>query len=105
MNRLEYDMTVGMHDVPNGERRQSEDRRTDPRGSALDRRKGERRRGRPPRADARRHKVGFKANDDEQRRIEQIAKVNGQTVAAFIREAVLEAASDCSDDPVFRRPA
>lgn len=58
--------------------------------------------GRPKRADPRRVKMGFKASEAERKRIAAIAKSNGQTVADFIREAVIEAASDCTDEPVFR---
>lgn len=59
-------------------------------------------RGRPRLPDARRQKVGFKASVQEAERIAEIARQNGQTVAEFIREAVSEAAADCSDVQVFR---
>jgi uncharacterized protein (DUF1778 family) len=62
-----------------------------------------RRRGRPTRPDARRTKVGFRVNAEEQQRIERLARMNGQTLSEFVREAVIEAASDCSDEEVFDR--
>lgn len=58
--------------------------------------------GRPRLDDARRGKLRVKASDDEKRRLAEIARLNQQTVSDFVREAINEAAADCSDTPIFR---
>lgn len=65
----------------------------------------DRRRGRRRRADARRLTLCIKVSDAEKARIVSLARLNHQDVATFVRAALSEAASDCSDDPVFREQA
>jgi len=61
-----------------------------------------RRRGRRPRADARRVVICIKVSASEKARIQKLARLNHQGLTAFVRSAVIEAAADCSDEPVFR---
>lgn len=60
-----------------------------------------RRRGRPARPDARKRCVFLRVSDDEHAALTRIARDNQQTVTDFIREAVIEAAADCTDETVL----
>lgn len=61
----------------------------------------ERRRGRPAKPGALVTWVTFRMSLEQKRKLEGIAKINGQSVQDFLREAATEAIADCSDEDVF----
>lgn len=62
------------------------------------------RRGRPPLGDAPATKtIRVRVTDETARELARIARINRTNRAAFIREAIDEAVSDCSDQRLFRR--
>ena len=80
----------------------------DERRLVADRRGTERtgpRRGRRCIDNARRLTLSIKVSASEKARIAEVALLNKQSPTEFVRAAVLDAASDCSDEPVFRLPA
>jgi uncharacterized protein (DUF1778 family) len=68
----------------------------------MERRQGERRRGRPASAEPLRNKIEVRVTSDEKRRLREVAKLNHQTVTEFVRDAVRDAAAECDDEPVLR---
>jgi predicted DNA-binding protein len=54
---------------------------------------------RPPRAEAPARAVSIKLSPYERWRLERLAKATGQTVSAFLREAIETAAADLDDEP------
>jgi hypothetical protein len=102
VNRLEHDLTVGISRATGRERR-SEDRRRVDVDVAVERRRGDRRRGRPSRVDGQRalRRIEFRLTEQENAGLEAAARENGTTVAALIRDAVNEFVADYAED---RRP-
>jgi hypothetical protein len=62
----------------------------------------DRRRGRPRTPDPRTVIVKIRLTVSQRERLSSIASLNGLNQTAFIRQAIDEAVSDCSDDPLFR---
>jgi hypothetical protein len=62
----------------------------------------DRRRGRPPLDEPRSVVVKIRLTLTQRQRLCSIASLNGLNQTAFIRQAIDEAVSDCSDDPLFR---
>jgi hypothetical protein len=59
--------------------------------------------GRPRRFDAPlSEKLWFRLTSDEAVRVRAVARLNRQSLTDFIRDAVVEAAADCTDEPVLR---
>jgi hypothetical protein len=98
VNRLEHDIVVEMSLVTGIERRQGERRRVDI-DVAVDRRRADRRRGRPSRIDGQPalRRIEFRLTDDENAGLEAAARENGTTVAALIRDAVNEFVADYAE--------
>lgn len=66
---------------------------------AVERRIGERR-GRP-RAEEPTRPIRIRITVTQRQKLTAIASLNGLTLSAFVREAIAEAAADCSDDRIF----
>lgn len=47
-------------------------------------------------------KLWVRLTRDEAGRVRAVAKLNRQSLTDFIRDAVVEAAADCTDEPVLR---
>lgn len=54
-----------------------------------------RKKGRPPRAEARGQVFSLLLSPDEMRKARIAAEVNHQTVSAFVRDAIVDAAYEC----------
>jgi len=102
MNRLEHDITVELSPSTGTERRRADRRQVDV-DVAVDRRRGERRRGRPTRVAGERATARIWAflTSTERQALDAVAHDNGLTVAQVIRDAVNEYVADYSDRRVF----
>ncbi len=61
----------------------------------------ERRRGRPPLAESRNVIAKVRLTLSQRARLDAVASLNGLDRSSFIRQAIDEAVSDCSDEPLF----
>jgi uncharacterized protein (DUF1778 family) len=47
------------------------------------------------------HRVAIRVSDAERAALTRVAGVNRQTLTEFIREAIIEAVADCTDEAVL----